>query len=819
MAGIVVLNGSEMKIDLKSSVASSVLKLKGIINGDNANINIDIPKINIKNLINISNKLNDKYANIYFSLVGSYSGSIKKIDLQKLNLIAKLIGVEEQNKIKFSSGEIIVKNNKLKLSNFNGYFNSPASKLDINLDADNISLAKPIFNGKITAESLDLAELNEFLNYISEIIPCLRDFVEKIAFENGKLSFNCFISNNNINTLLNLQGIVLKYIPMNLPIHIIDGSLTLLNNNLRINQVNLLADKMPLFINGNVYNYLTNKPKFDIYINTKPQQDFIDRYINKNQLYPIKIKGDIISSISFKGVPNNYNLVSELNLSQGSSVYYLGATVGDNENAIVLNLDTKILNKNFLKIKEFSYDKLVYAQSGRQNRLNMLKARGGIIVYKDDLDFDNLYIKTNNPTDARIFNIIFRKPNIKQGQFTSDLKFNGKLSAPKLLGSFYIFETNIPFLDTTMKNISFLFKDKTIELYSLGEVLSNEVVFKGILKNKLTPPFYVENATLHTKILDLNHITNKLKQSQIEISNTLDTMRDFSIKDVIIKNIQTSADTIYIRNLVAENFEAKSSINEKHLFNIEKFKFTIGNGSLDGNFKINLDNNKTGLNLRANDISANELAIALFNLKDHIFGDLTGDVRLTCDGDSFEQCLQTLNGKTEFNVINGRMPKLGSLEYLLKAGNLVVGGITGVSINGIIDLITPMKTGEFSSIYGITEIKDGIADKIEITTQGKDLSLFITGKYEFTNSNADMVVLGILSKKISTMFGSIGNISINTLFNVIPGVDLSKETKLTEQINRIPGIELSSKAYRKFIAIIKGDINMDNYVASFKWVN
>ena len=105
-----------------------------------------------------------------------------------------------------------------------------------------------------------------------------------------------------------------------------------------------------------------------------------------------------------------------------------------------------------------------------------------------------------------------------------------------------------------------------------------------------------------------------------------------------------------------------------------------------------------------------------------------------------------------------------------------------------------MKTGEFSSIYGITEIKDGIADKIEITTQGKDLSLFITGKYEFTNSNADMVVLGILSKKISTMFGSICNISINTLFNVIPGVDLSKETKLTEQINRIPGIELSSKA-------------------------
>lgn len=53
----------------------------------------------------------------------------------------------------------------------------------------------------------------------------------------------------------------------------------------------------------------------------------------------------------------------------------------------------------------------------------MLKARGGIDIYKDDLVFHDLYVKTQNPTDARIFNIIFRKPNIKQGQFTSEPAF------------------------------------------------------------------------------------------------------------------------------------------------------------------------------------------------------------------------------------------------------------------------------------------------------------------------------------------------------------------------------------------------------------
>ena len=77
----------------------------------------------------------------------------------------------------------------------------------------------------------------------------------------------------------------------------------------------------------------------------------------------------------------------------------------------------------------------------------------------------------------------------------------------------------------------------------------------------------------------------------------------------------------------------------------------------------------------------------------------------------------------------------------------------------------------------------------------------------------------MLSRKISTMFGPIGNMSINTLFNVIPGVDLSKDSPVLENINKIPGIELSSKAYRKFVADIKGNINGEDYVTSFKWIN
>ena len=84
---------------------------------------------------------------------------------------------------------------------------------------------------------------------------------------------------------------------------------------------------------------------------------------------------------------------------------------------------------------------------------------------------------------------------------------------------------------------------------------------------------------------------------------------------------------------------------------------------------------------------------------------------------------------------------------------------------------------------------------------------------------ADMKVLGQLSRKISTAFGTIGNISLNSLFNKIPGVDLSENGQLVNELNKIPGIELSNKAYRKFVVEITGDIDNESNVKSFKWIN
>ena len=810
--GVVNFDGVNADLDVKSKLGNSDLTAKAELKNDIVNLVLNMPRFNLSDLIPESKE----FGNIILSVDAKYNGTVEPIEYDKINFKSQILGVENGGLLNLSNGEISLLNNKLNISNLKGNVKNSDSAFNINLKAHNIN-TKPMVSGTVGLNSFELSHINKFAQY-SFVPKDIKDALNTIQFTKGKINLNSRINNNKINAYTDIGGFEFVYSPLELPVKVINGSLIVNDGKLRLNKINLLADNMPILLDGNVNNILS-KQNFDVYFNMKPKQEFIDKYINKNQVYPIKIKGDIVCSAKIRGVKDNYDLHSEIKMAKDSSIYHLGATVGDIENAIRLILNTRVIKQNELKIEEFSYDKIISSQNRRTTLLNMLKASGGIEVYKDDLVFKDLKVKTQNPTDARIFNIIFRKPNIKQGQFTSNLRFNGKLSNPRLLGDFHIFETNIPFLDTTMKNITFVFKDKFIDISSKGEILGNDITLNATLKNKLTAPFYVEKANIDTKVLDLNQMMNKLKLSQLENLQTFESLENFDISTVVIKNLVTHANIIYLKNIVAENFDAQASLDERHQLDVKDFSFDIANGELFGNMYYNLANSNTGLKMSAKNIDANDISYILFDLKNQIYGDLTGDIKLACNGADFNNCMKTLSGNAEFNVSDGKMPKLGSLEYLLKAGNLLKGGITGLSINSVIDIITPLKTGDFSNIYGMIDIKDGVAHDIEISSRGKDLSLFITGNYNFATSIAELEVLGMLSKKISTMFGPVGNLSLNTLFNVIPGVDLSKDTKILERVNKIPGIELSNKAFRKFIAEIRGNINGDDYVASFKWIN
>ena len=814
--GSIKLDSSETNIDLKASIEALPLTVKAKIKEEIGAFVLDIPRLN-PNFLITDERLRAKQYLPYIFLAGKYSGNINDIEYDKLIATIKVIQSNPKSPLKIQSGDIVINNSKLDIKNLKGFISEPKNVFQADLRIDNAFAKKMSVDGAFKLKAPDVNILNELIEM--DVLPLeWVNWLKDIEFRSGNVDLNCRVSNNNINAFTDLSGLELVYLPLDLPISFVNGNLNIKNNVLKLDKINVLADKMPILIDGEIRDILV-KPIFNLYLNSKPQQEFIDKYINQKQLYPVKIKGDIVYWAKLKGSIDNYELKTNVDMSKDSSFYHFGATVGDIENAISLFLDSRILNGKNVRVKEFSYDKVIDSLNGKSTKLNLLKASGNVDLLKDDLNFKDFRIKTSNPTDARIFNIIFRKPNIKQGQFTSDLKFNGKLSNPKVIGDFHIFETDIPFFDTTMKNIELLFKDKTVEITSKGEVMGNDVSFKGVLKNRLTAPYHLENGVLYTKSLDLNRIVNKLKLSEVDNDSTFKSFEGFDLDTITFNNLKFKADNIELRNIHATNYEALASLDNKGQFSVEDFVFNIAQGSLKGKYNYNLKNNDMSLSLDVLSIDANDLTWALFDLQNQIYGDMTGMVNLSCNGTNFQSCMQSLSGEGDFIVKEGRMPKLGSLEYLLRASNLLKGGFTNLSINSVIDLISPLKTGEFSNIVGNFRIKDGMTRNLEIASSGKNLSLYITGTYNFATSIADMEVLGLLSRKISTMFGPVGNLSINTLFNVIPGVDLANDNELLTKINKIPGIELSSKMYRKFIADIKGNINEDNYVTSFKWIN
>ena len=378
-------------------------------------------------------------------------------------------------------------------------------------------------------------------------------------------------------------------------------------------------------------------------------------------------------------------------------------------------------------------------------------------------------------------------------------------------------------MDSTIQDVDFDFKPDYINLNTTGLIMTNDFLLNAKIQNKSTKPVIVESLNAQTDELNLNKMITALSEYEAD-STRAAKLKSGEITEllpentIIIKDANIAADNILIKKAKATNFKSHITLDENREMNIDKFSFNIAKGTVDGDIKYNLKSLKGSANVNIKDTDAQIIADDFFEMPGQIYGTVTGKLNASCKGFSSIDCINTLSGEGKFEVLDGKMPKLGSLEYLLKAGNLITGGITGVSINGIIDLITPLKTGQFSSIKGDVHIKNGIADNINVYSSGKDLSMYMTGSYNLATLVADMEIYGALSKNFSTILGKIANASLNTLFNTIPGIKINDiNPASTSNIRKIPNFDRDN-VLRVFKAEIYGDINGNNYVKSFRWI-
>ena len=823
-SGVINFNNLDADFSLNSLLNKSKISTKGKIKGSDCDIKLVSPKFNLADAINT---LPEEYkipyrkdiGTITTSFTAGYRGDLNEINYDRISAKGKIYSNKgAKSAIITNGGEFELNNSAFKIPELKGTFNK--SPYDISLNVSNIFSKKMVINGRCNINSLDLNVIND--KGLQALLPSnISKQLNDIEFLNGKVNLKARARNNNITAFVPLNDISVLYKPKKVKLTVNSGDVILNNDILNLNKVNAQFGTMPVFVNGKISNIHKN-PNLNIYLNTKLTQEFFDQYFNNKAVYPVKLKGDVILTSRANGTLNNVNTNSILNIDAASSIYYMGASIGDAENPVKITLNSSY-SPDKLRINRLQYDKIITSLNNKPYVAPQLNASGTITLLADNIaGFNNFKVKTQTPTDAKIFNIIFRKPFMKQGVFTSDLVLNGTSLNPKINGQFEITSIDIPFFDSTIRDVSLDFKNDKIYITSKGTVITNDVFLNAVMKNNLTPPYVIDSAKLKLTDLNVNKITDTLRDFEAEATRnptvSSNNIPPFDIKQLIINKAEIEADKIKVRNINADNFIANLSLDKNGLAHIKNFKFDIAEGSVNGNFKHNINTHKTNLDINLDRANALIMSEALFDLKGQVYGSVNGDFNLSCTGDSAD-CFKTLSGEGTFKIADGKMPKLGSLEYLLKAGNLLKGGFTGLSINSLIDLVTPLKTGDFDSISGDIHITDGIADEINIYSNGNDLNMYMTGNYNLTTSVADMKIYGSLSKNITTVFGKIKNASLNTLFNTIPGISNQTEKLLLQtEISKIPDIKNATDIYRIFAAEINGDINGSDYVKSFKWV-
>lgn len=298
---------------------------------------------------------------------------------------------------------------------------------------------------------------------------------------------------------------------------------------------------------------------------------------------------------------------------------------------------------------------------------------------------------------------------------------------------------------------------------------------------------------------------------------------------VIIQDGHLLAQRFVIDKLDASNLSSDFNLNSDGIFDLSRYAFYLDKGNATGDMSYDIKSTELKGKITTNSMDANALATTFMNIHDEVYGRLDSKSEFSTSGKGLKEMTANANGKCEFEIRDGRLVRLGSLEYLLMAGNTLLSGLGNLSLNKIVNLIIPEKTGSFKVLKGTITAKGGTLYTDDLKSIGKNLSLHLRGSLRMSDDYADMTIFGKLRRRVSGKLGPLGSLSINNLITDIPGIGFipgePKEGGIIDFvpfINQIPGLgiggRLAQRRYRLFVVRIVGNLYDPKSVRSFRWI-
>ncbi len=844
------------KFDLNADIFNSPFNIKGEVNPEisdgkvaadlPSSLNITFSSNNIKSASvgqflkdnielfipenrNFTLFLSKMFLNNTFLLKGSVNAKglvdpdSDVLDLSGFDFSGEIDGQNRKNSdFYFKDGKIVLRNKnalfeKLKIN---------ASGIDFLMDGSINKFASNKPDNNLKLEFYKSSFLN-YVNFISKILPekqasIMKNFTDFKGEVYGKIK----LYKDKIDGNFTPYRVSFKDIKNNILISLSDGEIKLKDDKTYFNAFNLLYGDIPVYFDGFVQTQGSN-PEFNIFASTNLSEAACDKLINPHLQYPLLLTGEATVKGRIKGRMNSYLTYLTLVLNEGSDLSFMGLKLGDVRQKREISSKIRFASDSAY-IDYIRYFKYILSQNNRETPYDLINVKGSARLHKGSLVLNNLKFITPNPAPVRFLNIMFKKSLIKDGLFTSNLVLNGPVNNFKATGDIKFSNVMVPMYNSVIDNITMNLKQDSgvadFSLFSYGTKADVSLNFE----NKFTLPLVINDIKVSSDSISMDNLMNAFSNladsankfnSSLSVSGAQNSL--IAPSDILVKKGSVNVDKVIINGVEANDLKLDFSHSQDTSLKIDNASINMAGGTIKGSGVYKFDTRDVSVTSDVINCDANELSKAFFRVDGQIYGHANGNVKLSINDFSSSDYVKKINADADFEIIKGRLPKLGSIEYLLRASNFFKSGIFGMTLNNVIDLLTPYKHGDFNRITGYFTVGDAMIKGLKLYSQGDNLSTYTYGSYDILNGTADIEILGKLSKKVSSLLGPVGNASVVSILNTLTRnkVDELVKTEMLKDINKVPLMDLNNDDFRLFNAKIEGEINADNIVKSFNWLN
>lgn len=399
----------------------------------------------------------------------------------------------------------------------------------------------------------------------------------------------------------------------------------------------------------------------------------------------------------------------------------------------------------------------------------------------------------------------------------------GEVDTPHINGTFNIRDLSIPEISTLFRHIIVNFNNNDIN------VLFNDVSLYGsdlhielesnwdLLKKNI-----ISNVSITSRFLEIYKFQSVLMHLSNVLSNPLasGSSVDYEILkgNFKIKNIKTLKTTM-------SNTSGHLSLLDNVLF-LNDLKTNFLGGNISGDISANLKSNEVKAKLNGKSFNVEKLFAEMFNMKDVLSGILNFKINITYRGDKYEECLKSLRGYADFNVKNGKLGPFGKFENFLMAENIRNNSILSSNVGLVLPEIVEIDTSQFNYMFGHLIFSRGFAKLQPVKTQGRVMSMNISGAIDLLDNNADLILNGKISSNFAEKLGILYALNPSKISKFDKENELAKDfTNYSDLISEkelhlIPHIISSNDdEIAIFEVLLRGDTRIPlKMIKSFKWL-